>query len=254
MKNRVIPTFVGAFVVLAITLMILAVFFVLAYSPLEKAHTYVLYFQGPMRGLQVGSPVTYRGIKVGEVTKTQIEVDHATGELRVPVFIQFLRGKTNDNNIQRGRDFMERAFKRGMRAQLYTTNILTGQVGIQLVFKSDSKAVYETNDTGYPQIPTITERSQEIDIGDVLAQAEDTLKTIKKMVNQASPQVQALINNTNQTISQAGNMFDNINYQVQPTSKQINQTLQEFDGAAQALRQLADQLEQNPESIITGKK
>ena len=74
------------------------------FAPKDKA---VLYFAGSLAGLDVGSPVTFRGVKVGTVTRIVIQYDIREQKLRIPVYIelnpekfQIVSGKRSEHQHQ----------------------------------------------------------------------------------------------------------------------------------------------------------
>ena len=51
----------------------------------------VLYFDEPVTGLNVGSPVQFMGVKIGEVTDIQLLVNNETLEFQTKVVFDFYR-------------------------------------------------------------------------------------------------------------------------------------------------------------------
>ena len=49
---------------------------------------YLLYFDDSVSGLVPGSPVEFRGIKLGEVLDVDVELDRETSEMRIPVVVE----------------------------------------------------------------------------------------------------------------------------------------------------------------------
>jgi paraquat-inducible protein B len=62
---------------------------------------FILYFENSVRGLKIGAPVEFRGIKVGSVVDVKLEFDAATSELRIPILIE----------VEPGRLTLKRAFR-----------------------------------------------------------------------------------------------------------------------------------------------
>jgi paraquat-inducible protein B len=55
---------------------------------LKPKDQFVLYFPGSLSGLAVGSPVTFRGVRVGTVTGITIKYNITKQPLRIPVHIE----------------------------------------------------------------------------------------------------------------------------------------------------------------------
>lgn len=123
------------------------------------AHTlkYVMYFQGSLRGLTEGAPVHLRGIPIGKVTSIRLELDKKTAEIRVPVIVELEPDRIKKVNNQAGvsdKSMLERLIDKGLRAQLQTGSLLTGQLLVDLDFYPDTEVILSANTTPYPQFPT----------------------------------------------------------------------------------------------------
>ncbi|MEE9122511.1 MAG: MlaD family protein, partial [Syntrophobacteria bacterium] len=137
----------------------------------EKAYVqkrpWLLYFDGSVRGLAVGAPVELQGIKIGEVTDVTLEFDEEKLAFRIPVLVEmeperikFIGRKTVDR--KRGMDIL---VEKGLRAQLKTGSLLTGQLLIGLDFHSDTPPAKINWDGRYPELPTIPTPMEEITSG-----------------------------------------------------------------------------------------
>ena len=155
MSKRANPKLIGGFVLGAIALVIIGL---LAFgsgqyfAPKGKA---VLYFAGSLAGLDVGSPVTFRGVKVGTVTKIVIQYDIREQKLRIPVYIelnpekfQIVSGKRSETNINE-------LVQRGLRAQLQIQSLVTGQTSVDFDFYPDTPIHMVAGETAELELPTI---------------------------------------------------------------------------------------------------
>src|SRR5215470_19720389 len=88
MGKRVNPTIIGAFVLGAIALGIVAVTIWGSGRLFQKAYNYVCYFPGSVNGLNLGAPVKFRGVQVGNVTDIRLIYKQTNGEPRIPVFLK----------------------------------------------------------------------------------------------------------------------------------------------------------------------
>src|SRR3954447_8388195 len=92
---------------------------------------YLVRFEGSVGGLHAGSPVQFNGIPVGAVTGVQLEYDAATHKLGVPVTLDIepqriaVRGGTGGPREPYAT--MRNLVAQGLRAQLETGNLLTGE-------------------------------------------------------------------------------------------------------------------------------
>src|SRR5258708_6820058 len=124
-----------------------------AMRPIEtEIRTFVMYFNGSLRGLSPGAPVELHGIGVGEVKSVDVEYDRDAGTLRFPVVVdiypQRIRGRQARGAPAPGRDDPETSSRRlvdslvarGLRAELKSGNLLTGQKYVELDMHSDAPA------------------------------------------------------------------------------------------------------------------
>ena len=103
---------------------------------LTEKRTFVAYFEGSVKGLNIGAPVEFQGVKVGSVTDIQLQFLTAEHEFRIPVFIQIEPGKMTQvgRHIECNGQLLEPLVERGLRAQLEMQSLVTGQLIVQLGF------------------------------------------------------------------------------------------------------------------------
>jgi paraquat-inducible protein B len=100
----------------------------------------VSYFQGAVDGLTPGSPVTFQGLRVGEVTSIDLSYDPKLDAIVAPVHYLVEPERIANVSVIEHRGPLENArllVQRGMRAQLKTTNLLTGQMAVSLEMMTD---------------------------------------------------------------------------------------------------------------------
>jgi len=132
---------------------------------------FILYFNSSVRGLNVGAPVEFRGIKVGSVLDIRLEFDTRTGDAYVPVLIDFELGRISpfDRDLigpqlpfGKRRENLEQAVERGLRARLKTGNFLTGQLIVDLDMYPDTPVTLAGRGGDYLEIPTLPAQMEEI--------------------------------------------------------------------------------------------
>ncbi|MGD8913255.1 MAG: MlaD family protein, partial [Candidatus Thiodiazotropha sp.] len=67
MQSKANPTLIGLFVLLSLVLALSTIFILSDGSLSHKSTRFILFFEGDVKGLQVGSPVNFRGVRVGQV-------------------------------------------------------------------------------------------------------------------------------------------------------------------------------------------
>jgi paraquat-inducible protein B len=119
----------------------------------------VSYFPGSVAGLAVGSPVTFQGLRLGEVTGIAMQYDPVADTIRTPVRYEVEPERITDVGVAAKRGPLENArflVEYGLRAQIKSTNLLTGQSEIALEFMPDAaKATITTEDNVivFPAVP-----------------------------------------------------------------------------------------------------
>ncbi len=250
---------------------------------------WVLLFRESVRGLQIGAPIDFRGITVGEVVK--IDVDYVPGEginllVETRIFPDRLtsrfREKRAASTPEETRLLLDRWVARGFRGQLRTGNLLTGQKYIALDFFPEApKAEIEWN-KAIPEVPTLPGGLEELqstltriatkldkvpyeqianDLRTALQSLDKTLKGVDKLVEnlntEVAPELKASLEDARRTLSAAEKTLSSVERTVAPDAAltvEARQALQEIGRAAAALRTLADYLERHPESLIRGKE
>jgi len=234
---------------------------------------YVMYFNGSVRGLTVGAPVQLRGIPIGKVTDINLELDKKTAEIHIPVTVELeperIKEINNDNHIS-DKDIMAQLINKGLRAQLQTGSLLTGQLLVDLDFHPKSKIVLSDNQSVYPEFPTtassldqfthsaniIMDKVAKLPLEDLTAEANKTLQSLQGTSKAATGMLvsaQGTLDTADKTMASAHQVLS-ILEPGSTTHYELEQLLQELTQAASSVKQLTDYLEQNPNSLIRGKK
>jgi hypothetical protein len=88
MGSKINPTTIGAFVVGAIVLLIAGGLLFGGGKFFQEKLPYVLFFDSSVEGLNVGAPVVFRGVQVGQVTEISAIADPQTFDVRIKVQIE----------------------------------------------------------------------------------------------------------------------------------------------------------------------
>lgn len=166
MSRKANPTLIGAFVLGALALAIVATLLLAGGSWFGERRQHVLYFEGAAQGLQVGAPVVFLGVKVGTVKQIQLGLDAQSRRFVVPVMIevqpQVVRTRGGENVDLRDRATIRELVERGLRARLRLQSLLTGQLYVDLDFHPDKPAAFAALDPDLSEIPTIRTAVQEL--------------------------------------------------------------------------------------------
>src|SRR3546814_9773207 len=82
-----LPIFIGAFVLGGLAIATAAILFFGGGRLFERTTHAVVFFEGSVAGLDIGSPVTFRGVRVGSVERMALHLS-ADGVSRVPVYLE----------------------------------------------------------------------------------------------------------------------------------------------------------------------
>jgi phospholipid/cholesterol/gamma-HCH transport system substrate-binding protein len=159
MGSKISPTMIGAFVVGAIVLVVAGALLFGGGKFFQEKLPYVLFFDSSVEGLNVGAPVIFRGVQVGQVTEISAIADPQTFDVRIRVIIELVRGvvKVGEEG-QRFKDQRQAYMglvQKGLRATLRMQSFVTGLLFVALDFFPDTPIKLLGLDPAYPEIPTI---------------------------------------------------------------------------------------------------
>jgi len=229
-------TLIGVFVVGAVALIVAGVLVFGSGRFLQKTIKFVMYFEGSVKGLNVGAPVVFRGVKVGTVTDILLRFHPADATFRIPVFVKIepervevIGEAPTREDPQRIRDFLVES---GLRARLQMQSLVTGQLMVELDFHPDKPVKLVGGDTGYPEIPTIpsplkelSKTIEEAPIKEIFKGLLSAVEGIERIVN--SPEVIGAIRSLNQVLEDARMLVRNIDGQVAPLASSIERTVRD---------------------------
>ncbi len=209
---------------------------------------YVMYFHESINGLSIGSPVVLKGVEVGKVTKIEIVPDTENYSYNIPVYITFNNMHDIILAVQSDRDLTQDEIVRvlidkGLHAKLVNQNLLTGQMMIELDITPAKTTMTRGEIDGIYEIPTtlsslseIQKNVQDIPFQEVVENLNSTLLDLKDVLNPA-------VKVSNDLSKRAATTINN-----------FNQAIEDVSRAANSIRNLADFLEQHPDSLIRGKR
>jgi paraquat-inducible protein B len=219
---------------------------------LTEKQTFVAYFEGSVKGLNVGAPVEFQGVKVGSVTDIQLQFLTADMEFRIPVYLQFEPGRISQvgRHLEARGQFLKPLIARGLRAQLEMQSIVTGQLMVQLGFHPDTP-VKLVGDGKVPEVPTAPTTMQEVaqnvtqalteirqlPIPQLIGQLAETAQGINTLVH--SPEVKGLLRSMNTTADVAARGLQRMDEQIAPEMRELVKSTLE---AATALLRDSQQL------------
>lgn len=233
-------------------------------------------FDQSIRGLAVGATVDFQGITLGEVTKISIDFDnenkrffavvdaHLYPERLGPVYHRMQARAESDGDA--GGRLIASMIKYGLRGQLRTANLLTGQLYIVLENfpKAEPVDFKMTDPVIIPTVPGNLEQLQQqltnivdkIDkipfeqIGsDLRATLSSTSSLLKNLDKSVAPDLR-------ETLRAARKSLETINELLARDGSlpaNAERAMSELGRAARSLRNLAEYLQVHPEALIRGR-
>ena len=264
---------------------------------------WVLNFGGSVRGLSPGAPVEFRGIQIGKVYDIKASLNLKDLSFKIPVIIELEPGRlipdfdniedTENKNVKKVHGnvkAMEYFVAKGLRAQLKTGSIITGQKYVDFDFYPDAPVRRVNLEGIHPEIPTLPTTIEEMGakITKILAKLEklpveqigndlrDTVQNAKRFTH--ALEEKETVEHLNTTLQEAQqlvatlrkNAVPEITSALKQAQKSLaaaeailssNSTLQhkikialdELAGAARSIRILTNYLEQHPDALVFGK-
>lgn len=271
------PAVIGGFVVGAIALIVIGLLVFGGTNWFVQRNKYIAYFPGSVKGLQVGAPVDFRGVTIGQVTDISVLFDPQEISAQIPVVMEFdptqIQVVGQEPIVSREED-AERLIEAGFRAQLQSQSLLTGLLFVNLDFHKDAPVRLVGGDQPYPEIPTIPSGMEQLQqsAGDIAAQLPNVLSNLNDLLENLDKDLQATSGDFQQIVAdmadiadrmqERGPAFDKILENTGSATSEVRQAaatldrilqtnqdavgamIDEWTVAASAMRRMADQVEQ----------
>lgn len=316
---------IGAFALLIVALLTFG-----GINFFDKPQRFIVYFNESIHGLDLGSPVKLRGVRIGRVVALNIRYDEKKNESVVAVVCELSKDVVTDNRGAvidvTSRAELQTLVDRGLRARLQFLGLATGLLYVELDLLDPQEFPPDPNlaDPRYVVVPYVPSA-----VSEILASASEILTNVKRvdfaglsrsltglttdlrkqlegldlkgMTEQwkktgaqveklaADPEFKRTLENLNGAVADLRATVKKLDAHIEPTSKQLADTLteakktvqafnatataaqafltehgglgrefvdtlQHLNEAADAVKRLADFLERNPNALITGRK
>lgn len=187
MSKKANPAFIGIFVIGAIVLGVVAIMIFGSGQIFRKTETFVIYFEDSINGLDVGAPVKFKGVRIGQVTNIFIRFNQEDASPHVPVLIEIdvdrLQGPLGVKDVDLGdpKVFRQQVEVLGLRAQLQQASFVTGMLFVELDYYPDAGPVryIQTKDP-------VTGEKRYLEIPTVASGLTEVIKKVSKAVDQIS--------------------------------------------------------------------
>ena len=263
MSKSANKTLIGAFVVGATALLLLAIAVFGSGKLFQTTSRYVLFFDGSISGLSVGSPVLFRGVPVGRVVEIRLTGDLDNLVFQTPVFIELNkkdegRFSVSDGDISK-KEYLDRLVSHGLRATLATQSLLTGQLMIEMDFYPRSQIPYPIKEVkeydDVPEIPTIPSQFDNIlqtlttlPYDDIASNVLDITEGVKKILSNSGTeqlivQLQDIGTNLDKTLTSIRGLAEPYTKLAQDTDKRLSAALEQASHVLSRIDNVAKETE-----------
>lgn len=190
MSRAANPAVVGGFVIGAIALVVASILVFGGGRLFQDRLAAIAYFSGNVRGLQEGSSVEFRGVRVGTVRAIQLVYDSGAKEMRIPVLLELEPGRlavVDDSGALGGGAadevrFLDALVAQGLRARLDLKSFVTGQLAVSLDMYPDTPVRRVGVDRSLYELPTVPSTLDRVsELLEELPLAEVALKLISAL-------------------------------------------------------------------------
>jgi paraquat-inducible protein B len=273
MNKKISPAVIGAFVLGAVALIIIAILVFGSGRLFRQTRDFVLYFDNSVNGLRIGAPVKFKGVEIGSVKDIRLQLEKGAEVLKIPVIIQIdlekLTSRGARDVVAVDREALRKEIvDRGLRGQLELESLVTGLLFVALDFFPGTpiNLVQRTDgDYKYPEVPTlpttleqakgavdrILNKLDEIDFKELGTNLQAILKGVNRTVN--SPEIESVLRSLARVMPKVDEAVVNIRNLAGTTEAKVKilaDDLQHTSGDARlALKQAGDALKQTQETM-----
>jgi len=236
-------------------------------------------FDQSVRGLVPGAAIDLLGVEIGRVRTVALDYDAKRKRFPVEVVADIFPMRLGPVRSALLRDVhgagdtavLQQLVANGLRAQLRTGNLLTGQLYVALDFIPGPTRTATIDDDGsvrmptapgtlselQPQIAEIVQKVSKIPFDDIGRDLRSTLASASKAINQLSPEAQKALAEVQRTLQRTQATLESLERNVAdpsaPVQRNLEEALLELQRTSRALRLLSDYLQQHPEALLRGK-
>jgi paraquat-inducible protein B len=208
------PLLVGTFVLGGLALGVVAILVFGGAHLFSRTAHIVSVFTGSVAGLTVGSPVTFRGVTIGKVEAIQVQVDETNHTGVIPIYMVLEPGKIEWTNgsFRSDAPSMTAAINAGLRAQLRSQSLVTGQLTVDLDFYPGTPIVLAHLKGKTLELPTMPSGMQnlkdeisDLNLRDLADKARLTLASMQHVLDEAGGRIGPLAESLQSTLETTRN-------------------------------------------------
>jgi paraquat-inducible protein B len=224
-----------------------------------RTRDYVAYFTGSVRGLSAGAPVEFRGLRLGTVVSFElVQTDLADALVRVVIAIEPQRLGIEFREEEPPEKLLATMVGDGLRAQLASGSLLTGALLVDIIFDKNAPPILHGK-PGELEVPTVPSTTDQLKVAmdaipEIMEAAQRAVTSVAEIAESAD--IRAAASAARSTLERADSFFASISKQLAAQSSlqlRLAETLDELAASMRSVRQLADTIDRQPESLIRGK-
>lgn len=265
-RKRIDPRVIGSFVVGAVILSVAGLLFFGPGGFFSETRSYVIYFDSSVKGLNVGSPVRFRGVKIGQVRDINVRVRPSDFEFNIPVVIEIEPSRIKAEGTKQGfldalkttvqgEDPMTSLVGKGLRAQLQLDSLVTGQLYVNFDMHPDALLTLTGYTSDYPELPSInssleelTKTFEDLPLKELARKLIHSAEGFEKIMN--SPSLHSALEKFDVTATQLNKFLENLNQQFLPLVGNLNETMNKTQSTLSRLESKIDPLAEDLEKTM----
>jgi paraquat-inducible protein B len=268
MSQKISPTLIGAFVIGALAVLIIAVIAFGSGRLFRQTRDFVLYFDSSVNGLRIGAPVKFKGVEIGSVKDIRLQLEKGAQVNKIPVIVEIDLEKLTSRGASGvvAKDvttFHQAVLEMGLRGQLLMESLVTGLLYVALDFFPGTPIRLVQQPGGhyqYPEIPTtpttlelaqdavtqIFNKLEEIDFKGITKSLTETVDGVNRLVN--SPDLKASLRALQQTMPKVDEALQSVRKLTTTMDSSVTALAgnleQTSDAAREAMQQAAIAIKQ----------
>jgi paraquat-inducible protein B len=194
-------------------------------------------FDGSVSGLGVGSPVTFRGVRVGAVSSVAIAFDPRTHQAHIPVKIQLA-----DSHVVLPKQYggtrmpISQWVAAGLRAEVVPVSLIANESEVDLDFDPAVPAKLHPGLVDLPEIPVagpaggeVAQQLSQLPLKEVAENAIRALQSVRSLADTVGKSLPAVLDSTRTSSVKAGQALDAARMAIAELQPQMNTTLAGID-------------------------
>jgi paraquat-inducible protein B len=239
------PAAVGSFVLGGLALGVVAVLAFGGSRLFTRTIPVTVVFEGSVAGLAVGSPVTFRGVQIGSVAQISVHVREGNEDPVIPVVLDIEPSRISwpSGRTMTGYYGLKHAIDLGLRAQLSSVSLVTGQLDVDLDFLPNTPATFSDPAAGLSEIPTVPSDMQhlkdqllQMNLPQLANDARGALVSAKSVLNRVDGRIDPLADSIQHVASSAQITLDTATGVLRSVQADAARTLGSIDKLADETR------------------